>query len=171
MTDENYPIPYRPSANGRCPITSEGVVGWSSEPFSGKAFKVKFTLNPLIKLPAKAIVSVAYDTTNYGYGTHAATDIGEDSLNVAVSEASPTKGMSPLQATGEARRELGIQRNVRESLRQSGQIRPRERMGKIPADIPDHPQRPVDVKGGSPLDALLDRQRHRLSRPTTRARP
>ena len=101
VTDENYPIPYRPSANGRCPITSEGVVGWSSKCFSGKAFKVKFTLNPLIKLPEKAIVSVAYDTTNYGYGTHAATDIGEDSLNVALSEASPTKGASPLQASGE----------------------------------------------------------------------
>jgi hypothetical protein len=101
-TDENYPIPYRPSANGRCPVTSEGVVGWSPPAcFSGKAFKVKFTLNPLIKLPAKAIVSVAYDTTNYGYGPHPATNIGEDSLNVALTEASPTKGTSPLQATGE----------------------------------------------------------------------
>lgn len=90
-------VPFRPSANSKCPETPEGVVGWSNECFSGKAFKVKFTLNPLVKLPEKAIISVAYNTTDYGYApTGPGTNVGQDSLNVVLAEAAPSVGTAPL---------------------------------------------------------------------------
>jgi hypothetical protein len=101
-------VPYRPSANSKCPETSEGVVGYAYPScFSGKAFKVKFTLNRLLKLPEKAIISVAYDTTGYGNASCGAnlncinkTEVGEDSLNVVLIEnAVASPGSMPLQST------------------------------------------------------------------------
>jgi hypothetical protein len=83
---QNVAVPYRPSANKRCPLTAEGVVGWSNNCWSGKAFTVKFSL-PSIELPSKAILSIAYNTTDYGYAPTHTTDVGEDSLNVGLTEA------------------------------------------------------------------------------------
>ncbi|MGA2319503.1 MAG: hypothetical protein ABSG95_02015 [Solirubrobacteraceae bacterium] len=102
---EEVAVPYRPSANSHCPLTPEGVVGWGPKCYSGKAFTVRFTLNPLIKLPEPAIISVAYDTVNYGNapcGTNVACtnreEKGEDSLNLALLEhPSASKGSIPLQ--------------------------------------------------------------------------
>ncbi len=80
---QTFAIPYRPSASKKCSLTSEGVVGWGPSCFSGKAFKIKFA--PLgITLPTKAIVSIAYNTTDYGYAPTHAADVGEDSLNVGL---------------------------------------------------------------------------------------
>jgi hypothetical protein len=106
VTDE-VAVPYRPSANSKCPEI-EGVVGYAYPScFAGTAFKVKFTLNPLVKLPEKAIISVAYDTTNYGDAPCDAnancinkTEVGEDSLNlVIIEDATASPGTIPLQST------------------------------------------------------------------------
>jgi len=82
---QTFEIPYRPSASKKCAPTGEGVVGWGKNCYSGKAFKIKF---PLIGagLPAKAIVSVAYNTTDYGAEPTHVADVGENSLNVALFE-------------------------------------------------------------------------------------
>ena len=82
---QTFAIPYRPSASKKCTLTSEGVVGWGKNCYSGKAFKIRFA--PLaITLPNKVIISVAYNTTDYGYAPTHAADIGEDSLNVGLYE-------------------------------------------------------------------------------------
>jgi hypothetical protein len=102
---EEVAVPYRPSSNSQCPITEEGVVGWGKSCFSGKAFTLKFTLNPLIKLPETAIISLAYDTTGYGdapCGANTACtnkeEVGEDGLNlVLIENATASKGTIPLQ--------------------------------------------------------------------------
>lgn len=90
---QNVAIPYRPSANKRCPLTSEGVVGWSSSCWSGKSFLVKFSLTAT-ELPETAIISIAYNTTDYGYAPTHGADIGEDSLNVGVTE--PGEPFTPI---------------------------------------------------------------------------
>jgi hypothetical protein len=98
-------VPYRPSANNaRCSLTSEGVVGYSKECFNGKEFKVKFALEG-VTLPAEAILSVAYNTTDYcAAPTHEAS-VGEDSLNLGLTEPAnfsepepvvPSVGSNPL---------------------------------------------------------------------------
>src|ERR1039458_2715448 len=75
----SYKIPFRPSANNRkCTLDGEGVVGFGASCFSGKAFKVKFSLEGLV-LPGKAIISVAYNTTDYGYHPTHEANIGERS--------------------------------------------------------------------------------------------
>jgi hypothetical protein len=95
-------IPYRPSANSHlCTPNVEGNVGWGASCFHGKAFKVHFPLGGL-KLPDKAIISVAYNTTDYGYEpTHGSPpNIGADSLNVAVVKPPPAVGTNPLPEDG-----------------------------------------------------------------------
>lgn len=92
-------IPYRPSANNKyCTPNSEGVVGYSKECFHGK--EKKFTFPLATTLPNEAIISVAYNTTNYG-----ASPVGPaacsprcpyDSLNVGLEEATgATTGTQP----------------------------------------------------------------------------
>jgi len=101
-------VPYRPSANSKCAETPEGVVGYNyPNCFNGKGFKVKFTLNRLLKLPEKAIISVAYDTVNYGNAPCGANlncinkvNVGENSLNLVIIEgAVASPGSIPLQST------------------------------------------------------------------------
>ena len=60
-----FKMPYRPSANAKC--TGEHLGGWMSKGicYHGKAFKIALAL-PVHKLPAKAIISVAYNTSDYG---------------------------------------------------------------------------------------------------------
>lgn len=82
---QTFAIPYRPSASKKCTVTPEGVVGWGRNCYSGRAFKIRFS--PLaITLPDKVIISVAYNTTDYGYTPTHAADVGEDSLNVGLYE-------------------------------------------------------------------------------------
>jgi hypothetical protein len=97
-----FAIPYRPSANKKCKMTPEGVVGWGKECFSGKAHNIKFAF-PGVTLPKKAIIGVAYNTSDFGYAPTHGPDIGQNSLNVALrdpSETGPAVGAYPLPADG-----------------------------------------------------------------------
>jgi hypothetical protein len=80
-----FAIPYRPSASKNCTPNIEGAVGWGPHCFHGKTHNVKFHL-PGVTLPTKAIISVAYNTSVYGYAPTGGPDVGQDSLNVAVRE-------------------------------------------------------------------------------------
>jgi hypothetical protein len=91
---ESVNVPYRPSASKHCTPNSEGVVGFGKECFHGLAFKVPFSLEGTV-LPAKAIISVAYNTSDHGYAPTHAPDVGEDSLNVGLS-GMPSVGVDPL---------------------------------------------------------------------------
>lgn len=94
-----FKIPYRPSANTKkCSLTAEGVVGWGKECYSGKTHRIVFHLTG-VTLPAKAILSIAYDTSDYGYAPTHGPDIGQNSMNVAVrepAESGPSVGGDPL---------------------------------------------------------------------------
>jgi hypothetical protein len=94
-------VPYRPSAAAHCPVETEGE-GWGSKCALDKAFKVTFHL-PAFTLPSKAILSIAYNTSDYGAEPTHAPSVGEDSLNLAVTEGgtehkevTPLVGSDPL---------------------------------------------------------------------------
>ena len=98
-----YSIPYRPSANySHCTGADEGK--WfsrtDSKCYNGKAFRISASLGGL-DLPDKAIISVEYDTTHYGYepigdAPCVSTTAGcpYDSLNVGLVD-SGTAGGTP----------------------------------------------------------------------------
>ncbi|HEX3911555.1 MAG TPA: hypothetical protein VHW67_12745 [Solirubrobacteraceae bacterium] len=103
---QGFAVPYRPSADPRC----AGNGGWfkKGECFHGKLFKIKFgklgTKKAPVTLPAKTIVSVAFNTFSHGY---APTGVQGpyDSLNVALTEplkegeeVPPTVGADPVPA-------------------------------------------------------------------------
>jgi opacity protein-like surface antigen len=95
---QNVNIRYRPSANNKkCSLTSEGVVGYSANCYNGFAFTVPFTLTG-VTLPNEAIVAVAFNTTDYGAAPTHSADVGEDSLNVGLTEPpeTPLQGYDPL---------------------------------------------------------------------------
>jgi hypothetical protein len=101
---ETFNIPFRPSANNKlCSPNPEGAVGYSASCFHGKTFKITFT--PSVSLPSKAILSIAYNTSNYGekpVGPAACSAFvpsrcGYDSLNVGLEEgAGASTGTQPL---------------------------------------------------------------------------
>jgi hypothetical protein len=101
---ETFNIPYRPSANNKlCTPNAEGAVGYSAACFHGKTFKVAFKLG--VALPSKVILSIAYNTSNYGEHPVGAAPCssfhpsrcGYDSLNVGLEEATgPSTGTQPL---------------------------------------------------------------------------
>jgi hypothetical protein len=102
-TTTTFEMPYRPSASKHC--TTGTAKGGYAPPacFHGKLFKITFKLPGVVLPPEKMIVSVAYNTSNYGAnpkGTQPcnATVAGcpYDSLNVAVTEGTtPTTGTYP----------------------------------------------------------------------------
>jgi hypothetical protein len=85
-------IPYRPSANNKlCTPNSEGVVGYTKECFHGKEAAFTFPLG--VTIPNEMIVSVAYNTSDYGAVPQrpqpcnsTAAGCPYDSLNVGVEE-------------------------------------------------------------------------------------
>jgi hypothetical protein len=88
-----FKIPYRPTANPGC--TGEGLGGWKSmgNCYHGKLFKATFVLKG-VSIPSKAIVSVAFNTTDYGAEpTHVPGPY--DSLNVGGFEGPPSVGSDP----------------------------------------------------------------------------
>ncbi|HXP28240.1 MAG TPA: hypothetical protein VN804_00665 [Solirubrobacteraceae bacterium] len=101
---ETFNIPFRPSANNKlCAPNPEGAVGYSAECFHGKVFKATFTSG--VTLPSKVILSIAYNTSNYGekpVGPAACSAFvpsrcGYDSLNVGLEEgAGASTGKQPL---------------------------------------------------------------------------
>jgi hypothetical protein len=99
---QTFAIPYRPTASKKCTPNAEGAVGWGKSCFHGKTHNIRFSLKG-VTLPAKAIVSVAYNTSDYGYAPTHGPDVGQNSLNVAVRETSEpgaTVGTKP--APGDA---------------------------------------------------------------------
>jgi hypothetical protein len=93
-TTESVNVPFRPSAGKHCPVNSEGDVGYGSQCYHGLAFKANFSL-PGVTVPSKAIISVAYNTSDYGSAPTHEASVGEDSLNVALS-GTPSVGSDPL---------------------------------------------------------------------------
>jgi hypothetical protein len=96
--NEEPTIPFRPSPNPKCkPAPIEKWVGWGNKCLPDKAVKVSFRLEG-VELPEKAIISVAYNTTTYGYEPTPGDEKGEDSLNVGVTEppGTPSVGKDSL---------------------------------------------------------------------------
>jgi hypothetical protein len=101
---QTFNIPFRPSANNKdCTPNAEGAVGYTAECFHGKTFKITF--QPTVTLPSKAILSLAYNTTNYGEhpvgaapcSAYVPSRCGYDSLNVGLEEETgPSTGTQPL---------------------------------------------------------------------------
>lgn len=99
-TTQTFNIPYRPSASSEC---ADGR--WFSTAnatcYNGYATPIDFTLAG-VTLPNTLIVSVAYNTTHYGYAPYGETTAcytssggcGYDSLNVGTNPA-PTVGATP----------------------------------------------------------------------------
>jgi hypothetical protein len=92
-TTPTFNIPYRPSAGKKCTPNGEGVVGYGKECFHGKAFKISFPVEG-VTLPPRVILSIAYNTTDYGYAPTHEADVGEDSLNVGYYE--PGEPVTPV---------------------------------------------------------------------------
>ena len=89
---KTFKMPYRPSASPKC--TGESAGGWyrKGECFHGRLFKITFTMRG-VTLPSKAIISVSYNTSDYGSEPQRpkpcnATTAGcpYDSLNVGLTE-------------------------------------------------------------------------------------
>ncbi len=93
---KTFKIPYRPSANAtKC----AGNGGWFKQGscFHGKLFKVTFALKG-VSIPSKAIVSVSFNTTDYGAEpTHVLGPY--DSLNLGGFEGAPSVGSDPQPAS------------------------------------------------------------------------
>ena len=97
-----FKIPFRPTPSASCPINGEGVQGWGPKCFHGKTHNIVFHTTG-VTLPQKVIMSIAFNTTDYGYHPTHAPDMGEDSLNVATTEnpaTAPSVGSDPLIADG-----------------------------------------------------------------------
>jgi hypothetical protein len=94
---KTFKIPYRPSANPGC--IGEGLGGWKKmgECFHGKLFKINFVLRG-ITLPSKDIISVAFNTQNYGANPTGVPG-PYDSLNVGGFEGPPSVGSDPQPAS------------------------------------------------------------------------
>jgi hypothetical protein len=103
---KTFDIPYRPSAdNTKC--TGDSLGAWydanDNACYHGLATPVSFNLSGSM-LPSSAIVTVAYNTSDYGYlpygdatACHATSaGCGYDSLNVGVVNSSPTTGSDPV---------------------------------------------------------------------------
>jgi hypothetical protein len=90
---KTFKMPYRPSANAGC--TGEHLGGWKAmgKCFHGRLFRIAFVLRG-VTLPSKAIISVAFNTTDYGAEpTHVPGPY--DSLNVGGMEGAPSVGADP----------------------------------------------------------------------------
>jgi hypothetical protein len=93
-----FKMPYRPSASAKC----AGNGGWyrMGSCFHGKLFKINFMLKG-VTFPSKAIVAVAYNTSDYGavparpQACNTNNNCPYDSLNVALT-GTPTVGSAPL---------------------------------------------------------------------------
>ena len=101
---KTFKMPYRPSQNNtRCTGAATGA--WYStrvkECFHGKAFKIVFPLKGVL-LPAKAIISVSYNTSDYGEAQRPKACNGPpdncpyDSLNVGLTEPPNENAPTPV---------------------------------------------------------------------------
>jgi hypothetical protein len=99
---KKFKMPYRPSANATC-TGNPDLGGWKRMGvcYHGKLFKITFVLKG-VSIPSKAIVSVAYNTSDYGAVPQRPqpcnTEPGGcpyDSLNVGGFEGPPSVGSDP----------------------------------------------------------------------------
>ena len=95
----SFKMPYRPTASTKC--KGEHLGGWyrGGNCYHGKLFKISFVLKG-VTVPSKAIVSVAYNTSDYGAEPQRSkTPAGGpyDSLNVGVT-GTPSVGADPQPA-------------------------------------------------------------------------
>ena len=109
---KTFDMPYRPTASKKC-TTGEATGGWYGKGscFHGKLFTIKFSGPPLnsIVLPSeRAIVSVAYNTSDYGAEPQRPKPCDSepagcpyDSLNLALASGAPAVGTDPLLAKEE----------------------------------------------------------------------
>lgn len=104
---KTFDIPYRPSADlARCTGDNAGKWFKSGVCYNGYATPISFDLTGT--LPDKAIVSVAYNTTHYGYHPMGESQscytsgggCGYDSLNVALNDedSAPSVGSTPVSS-------------------------------------------------------------------------
>jgi hypothetical protein len=87
-----FKMPYRPSYNY---VRCTGNGGWfrSGHCFHGQLFKINFLLKG-VAIPSKAIVSVSFNTTNYG-AEPTGVPGPYDSLNFGGMEGAPSVGSDP----------------------------------------------------------------------------
>ena len=99
-----FAIPFRPSANNRlCTPNVENNVGYTSECWYGRATKIIFNLEG-VKLPASAILSVAFNTSDYGAEKQRPKACNAfnpsrcpyDSLNVGLTEPANEEAPTPV---------------------------------------------------------------------------
>jgi hypothetical protein len=97
---KTFKMPYRPSAN---PTKCAGNGGWYKKGvcYHGKLFKISFVLRGAT-IPSKAIVSVSYNTSDYGAVPQrpqpcnsAPNGCPYDALNVGGMEGAPSVGSDP----------------------------------------------------------------------------
>jgi hypothetical protein len=101
---QTFTMPYRPSASSKCTGANTGKWFTKGKCFNGKAFKIQFGGLGLV-LPRKAIISVAYNTSDYGAEKQRPQPCDSeeqgcpyDSLNVAIrsaGEGGPSIGSDP----------------------------------------------------------------------------
>ena len=98
-----YQIPYRPSASAQCTGANAGDYrGTDGKCHANVADEITFDLGGRhTALPDTVIVSVALNTTDYGYQpTHDSSALGYDSLNFGlIDNVSPSTGSQPDQKT------------------------------------------------------------------------
>lgn len=93
---QTFAIPFRPSADA---VHCAGNGGWYKMKtcYHGKLFKITFTLVG-VTIPSHAIVSVSYNTSDYGVAPTHCTGVDAcpyDALNVGAMEGAPTVGKDP----------------------------------------------------------------------------
>ena len=96
-----FKIPYRPSASPKCTGESAGAWYRMGECFNGKAVRISLPLK-IAGLPSKAIVTISYNTSNYGATPQAPQPCNSepqgcpyDSLNVGVQDGFANPGGTP----------------------------------------------------------------------------
>lgn len=97
---QSFFIPYRPSSN---PVHCTGGRWWNGTTcFNGYATPITFGFTG-VAVPANVIVSVAYNTSHYGYAPKGQSTAcytssggcGYDSLNIGLISTAPTTGSDP----------------------------------------------------------------------------
>jgi hypothetical protein len=100
---KTFKMPYRPSGSPKCTGGSAGSWYSKGQCYHGKLFRIKFVLKG-VTLPSKAIISVSYNTSNYGPEPQGnatpcfTTSAGcfYDSLNVGLTEPADENAPAPV---------------------------------------------------------------------------
>ena len=99
---QTFSIPYRPSYDPTNCTNGRWFKASDSTCYNGYATPIKFSFTG-VSLPTDVIVSVAYNTSHYGYAPYgqntacytSSGGCGYDSLNIGLIDTPPTKGADP----------------------------------------------------------------------------